>query len=190
MTQDANPSIGAVWSNNPGATAVALAVGALIAAGLILGAIALGVGAGDEPPIRVKNNSIDLELLHKKRHWKEVGDDGKQWKISKGKKNADLFELFVAPTDPETCKGGLSKIGSPLVFTYSDGTVITITSDEKKTMLSSTQPMIRNDENNKLLSYDPTGTGFIKTISVGGTELCKFEDKDHKLGAAILEPGS
>ena len=70
MTQTESPSIADAWSENPVATAAAVALGIVIGAGAVIGYFSI-MATGDEPPIRVRNGSIELEVLHKSRYWKE-----------------------------------------------------------------------------------------------------------------------
>jgi hypothetical protein len=181
----------------------AATIGGLIAGGL-LAFFLLGDGAGDEPPIRVKNRSIEFELVRSGGKWREIAPNDKMhWRISGGGKNRPDFEIYVAPSDITKCPGGIFKSGSTLAFAYGDGTTadieVTIASDvDDNTTLTSTKPLEygkkpNGSDDRKIVLYKGNSSHFIQQISIGpggSSYLCKFGTKDNALSAHVVEAGS
>ena len=184
MTQTESPSIGEAWSENPVATAAAVALGIVIGAGAVIGYFTI-MAAGDEPPIRVRNGSVHLEVLHSTRHWIRAGD---VWKISQGTRLADSYWLYLAPTNPAECKAAKAN-GNRLKFILSDGTELLVESKNKKTEVSPADALTLSADK-KTLSRGTTGDGlFIKEIRFDGAAdyLCNFAVKDPNLHSLLTE---
>ena len=65
-----------------------LGVGLLLGGLLAYALISSRAAYGDEPPIRVKNGSIELHLLSKNKNWSQPnGTNKKKWKPSAGKRD-------------------------------------------------------------------------------------------------------
>ena len=184
MTQTESPSIADAWSENPLAAVAAAALGILIGAGAVF--LYTIMATGDEPPIRVRNGSIELEVLHKTRHWKEIGNDGMHWKINQGTRLVDSYWLYLAPTNSADCKASKAN-GNKIKFILDDGTEVLVESKNQKTEVTSTKALtISADE--KILSYG-TNAIFIKEIRFDGAAdyLCTFTAKDPNLHSLLTE---
>ena len=86
-----------IW-NHPVAIvgAAALAGAAILAGTLYLAGILVAGDTGDEPPIRVKNGSVDFYLASRKDTWKMEHD--KLFTITGGKRSKDALDVVVAVT--------------------------------------------------------------------------------------------
>ena len=132
----------------------------------------------DEAPIRVRNGSLDFELITTSQEWKPVGGSP-NWRISGGKRFTDTFEVTVAVKAGATCGGSLTATGSDLVLTYSNGEKLRIQSTGRHTFLKpdNTNTTLTKDPNDdQLLKYEPAG--FLATLAVGNganpTTMCTF----------------
>src|SRR5688572_24784013 len=186
MTQtESDGSILDAWSENPVATAAAVALGVAIGAGVVFGYFLIMVTAC-EATIRIKNGgSIHLEVLHKNRHWNEVGSTGMHWRTSGGEKLDDKYWLFLSPTNPAECKNKGSVDGNDFIFVMNDNTEVRVVSVDKKTEVISTQRLARSG-NKKELSYG-TAAHYIKEIKLGSDTPCTFGAKDDKLHTLLTE---
>jgi hypothetical protein len=167
--------------DDPVAAAVAVGIGILIGAGAVW--LLSSLTTGDEPPIRVRNGSIQLEVLHSTRHWQQTGN---VWKISQGTRLVDSYWLYFAPTNPAECKA-VKANGNKIRFIMDDGTEVVVESKNKKTEVSSTIPLTLSADE-KTLSYGTAAT-FIKEIRFDGAGdyLCQFAVKDVNLHSLLTE---
>ena len=186
-------------SNTTGETSPAYSAAALIAAA-VLAAVATAAAillaqafgfilAGDEAPIRVKNLSIDLEVLHSSQHWKEEGSDGTKWKISGGTRESEVYEVYIVPSDPASCPGGLKPTGKTVRFTHSDGTWIELKATGHKTRLTASKPLTLSADE-RSLSYKSISTPEtvqIKTITTDTNSICDFSSKDPALSVLMID---
>jgi len=152
-------------------------------------------GAGDEPPIRVKNGSIDLELVStksKKHEW-ETPTQGK-WHIkNEPTRLRNTYLVLVAPTivTPKSPCNKLSVVADSatieftdgtksydLTFTAHDGTKLTSTLDSKLTLTpdSSDASVLKGGDKN----------GFISSIMAKDL-TCTFTAKDDALQVVLLD---
>jgi hypothetical protein len=163
---------------------VAAAVGVVVGITVVVVGIWAGfVAAGDEAPIRVRNGSIEMELLYAGKQWKEDGDK-KHWKMT-GSRNSDDYELFIAPTNTADCSGGLNPKGKTIRFEYSDTTYVELKAQNKKTKVTSNKDLTKSADG-ATLSY-PAADGHISLIRVDATDVCKFAAKDTKLGVVLVD---
>ena len=183
MTQTESPSIADAWSENPVATAAAVALGIVIGAGAVIGYFSI-MATGDEPPIRVRNGSIELEVLHKSRYWKEVGSTGTRWKINQGTRLTDKYWMYLAPTNAADCNGAKAN-GNVIRFIMSDDSWVQVESHNNKTDVTSNKVLTRSADK-KILSYGNEGL-FIKAISLDGTAQCTFAAQDTNLHSLLTE---
>jgi hypothetical protein len=183
MTQTESPSILEVWSENPVATAVAIGLGIVIGAGAVIGYDFIRA-AGDEPPIRVRNGSIELEVLHKRRQWKEVGSGGTHWKINRGERNSSSYWIYLAPTNTAHCNAAKAN-GGVIRFILSDDAWVQVESHNNKTEVTSNKALTRSSDG-KTLSYG-NGALYIKAIRLDGTDRCTFAAKDADLHSVLTE---
>lgn len=157
---------------HPLALATAAAVGAVAFA---IFRVLVPSAAGDEPPIRVRNGSLELRLDVREK-WKTSGTN---WKITGAKRNNDEYLVFVTFNSGTPCTGNGSATGSSIEITYfvaaGNTKSVKLTVDGKHTLVDSDAPLqISTDK--KVLSYSP-GTGYIQSISVGGKPFCTFTDQ-------------
>jgi len=173
-------SIVAVWRQHPLAMSVAAGVGLAVGVLLTFSALSVSSGAGDEPPIRVKNGSLDLDLPKGSGTW-EKDSDAKHWKIAgnKTKKSAD-FTVALFPAPGKSCPA-TTATASSVVITYSDGTTVTLDIKNKGTKVTATGDL-STSQNDELLSY--TASGFIKDITVGSS-MCSFNSST-ELSVALI----
>jgi hypothetical protein len=178
-------SIVAVWRRHPLAMTVAAGVG--LAVGVLLTFSALRVqtaAAGDEPPIRVKNGSLDLDLPKGSGAW-EKDPDAKHWKIAgnKEKKSTD-FTVALFPDPGKTNCTFTTATGSSVVITYSDSTTVTLEIKNKKTKVTATGDL-STSQNDELLRYPGPANGYIKDITVGSSSMCTFSSAS-ELSVALI----
>ena len=181
MTQsESSPSIVETWTEDPLAALTAAAIGVLVGAGVTLGILYV-TSSGDEPPIRVRNGSIQLEVGAST--WKQTGN---VWKISGGAKQVDSYWLYLAPTNPAACQS--PKInGNGIVFGLNDGTQVRVESKNRKTEVTSTRPLTLSADK-KTLSYGG-GDVYITEIRLDGASgsQCTFASKDTNLHTLLIE---
>jgi hypothetical protein len=185
MTTESDPSILETWTENPAATAAAIGLGLLVGAGITFALVCLATG--DEPPIRVRNGSVELEVLHKDRHWKEVGNTGTKWKLSRGERLTDVYQLYLAPTDPADCGNVVSAEPKIIRYIVDDDAWIQVESKQNKTeVTSSARLTLSSDE--KILRYG-TNDNYIEIIRLdnSSTDRCTFSKKDAKLKSVLTE---
>ena len=176
----AKSSIVAVWREHPLATAVAVGVGLAVGIILTFSALRVQLDAGDEPPIRVKNGSLDLDLPKGSGTW-ETDPDAKHWKIAgnKTKKSAD-FTVALFPAPGKSCPA-TTATASSVVITYSDGATVTLDIKNKATKVTATGDL-STSQNDELLTY--TASGYIKDITVGSS-MCSFNSST-ELSVALI----
>jgi hypothetical protein len=183
-------SIRSVWTERPGAAAVVAAVGGLIAAVAVACGVQQRLLSGDEPPIRVKNGSIELQLLHRSGEWDIVSvSDKKNWKVKgEPQRGKELYEVIVAPSNASSCTNGVVVgTGDTVQLTTTDGTVsnsIQIKLTGKKTKIKSNAVDLEATGD---LLRDSTANAFITKIEVGSL-VCNFGSKDTGLRVVIMDP--
>ena len=183
---ESSPSITESWAEDPLAAAAALGIGILLGAAATFGLVQI-LATGDEPPIRVRNGSIELEVLHKSRHWTGSGNP---WKINQGSRLSNKYWMYLAPTDPAHCKNNTKLNGDVILFILSDDkpeapSWVQVKSTGNKTEVTSSKTLTRSADK-KILSYGAAGL-FIKTIKMDGSEYCTFGEKDKDLHSLLTE---
>jgi hypothetical protein len=154
------------------------------AAGALLGAAALialqAMAGSSEPPIRVRNGSIELELIGN-RSWKQTGNDGTSWKMSwrlNGGRSHDYYEAAVVVSADANCaaKSFAAKI---IRIEYTDQTWVDIDATKKKTNVKASKPL--EHPTPQLLTYETPPTAppgeqkqRISAIRADGKEMCSF----------------
>lgn len=138
--------------------------------------------AGDEAPIRVKNFSIDIEVVHAGRTWS--AQSRKHFRMSGREKGSDLYEIYLAPTDPAACHGTVRFEAGAVDFRYTDGNVVRIESVKKKSEVTSTNDLALSSDR-KRLAYSPAG--HIEAILIGGSEVCTFRGADRGLSIVLVD---
>ena len=176
---------GGTSKDQTAALLTAAAVGAAITAAAIVGAWAIGIlAAGDEAPIRVKNNSIDAEIVHKGTKWKEDGDR-KKWKLTSGTRGGNDYDVFIAPKDAANCPDGVRFLGKTVRFTSSDNTSVEFKATGNHTRVTADKDLALSADE-KTLSYSAAGA-YISQILVDTKTVCTFAAKDATLGVVLLD---
>jgi len=163
-----------------------MAVLALLAAAAWLTA----QSTGEEPPIRVKNGSLDIELLAKSgRVWKNVPSHDDQWQINDGtlRRQNEQFEVVVGHHGG-SCDDTVSPVGSPVRLEYSDGAWASLAAKGNKTVATtSTAANQTFTANGVMLTHGTPHVGFLKKISVSGHTLCTFTNARQLTSLALLD---
>lgn len=158
-------------------TVKAIAIGATVVA---LGAAGVAVyfyatSAGDEPPIRVKGGSIEMDLIHSRKKFEKPNNSNKkEWKISSGSRKRGAYLVYIGLNDPKTC-GDQQRLvwsGTTVDFVHENGKKVTFLADsDKQTRITSSEDMdtVQNS-NNRKLSY--AAAGRIASIVIDGTTVC------------------
>lgn len=172
-------------------TGAVLLGGALALLGAwLIGAFDAAPLAGDEPPIRVRNGSIELQLLHPTHKFEEAdgSTDKKNWRIeTEPSRQSNDVTVLVLPSDFNNCKGGFVESGNKVEFVYSTGNRITVQSNgSKKIRVKGQDPLENPSGNRQLLRYDVAGV-YIQSIDVGSKNLCTFTAADSNLQVIILD---
>jgi hypothetical protein len=172
---------------------ILIASGILVLAGVV-GTVLYLMGPGDEPPIRVKNGSMDIELANDT--WQSNGD---AWSPSKGK-NRGKFGVRVESGNNYSCKEGQTASGRVVAITYSDEVTITFTPAgwfyRTRSLVQEKAKLARVTDNPPpqydTLRYGTPGEGHIRLIEVkdkdgNTTWKCGF-DSDEELVAINICP--
>ena len=172
-----------VWADNPYAAAMAVAIVALVVATMAC-ARRQEFLAGDEAPIRVRNGSIELQLLHGSQEWESV-NDRKNWKVkNEPQRQRDAYEVTVAPSDASSCTNGVFvATGDTVEITTSAGSIQLKLTGRKTRVRSSDVDL----EGRGSLLRDPAQGSHIRKIVVGDL-ACTFDSKDEKLRVIIMDP--
>lgn len=159
------------WQDHPIAITVAALAGAVALAGILY--LAGAFETGDEPPIRVKNGSLELQLLTNSRHWKQ-NPDLKHWKISGGTRGKDPLDVSIAVNAGATCTVQ-SGTGNAVSVTYSNGTKIDIQATGRRSYVVSSADLTVSGPKRRLLTY--SGDGFISSVVLDSNTMCTFSNK-------------
>jgi hypothetical protein len=156
-----------------------------VVAGTLLAAAAVTVGScqrsspittlSEEPPIRVKNRSLDLIITGDK--WKENGNK-KNWKPTKYDRSKEDLDVLVSYDAGATCKGGsIQGREVDIEFKDKDGKVVNnvnVTAPGKKLKVVSDNDLNPNG-NHTVISYGTPGEGWISRLLVNKVEFCSFD---------------
>jgi hypothetical protein len=160
----------------------------------LLGALMIGVllsRTGDEPPIRVKGGSIELELLEPdglfSRKWNEDGNTKKKWTLG-GKRKDDAYQILVAYTGGACRHGGYTQ-GRIVKLHYSKNSgLVQVKAEDKRTKVDADADMARLPDS-KVLVYPATEagpSGYITKIEVDNAPFCDFDQDEKKLLQMVL----
>lgn len=117
---------------------------ARIAGAFVVGA-AVGVGAvfalqalrSEEPPIRVRPGSIDLELPTNTTKWeKEEENSVTWWQIKRRKKTPSRFDVLVATMAPDKCPKGPKASAAWVKITDSGGNWFKLDLERRRTSVT------------------------------------------------------
>lgn len=173
-----------------------LAMGLLAA--LVGGAIALFFFAGDsgdEPPIRVKNGSIELQVLGNDK-WDDK-ESTKHWKMKGDKERSQTSIHLTAAYSDATLGCPVTASNERVHLVYNDETYVTVDASSKKTHITAKDPsrlklQVTVGGKDKVLEYNGVG-GYIKRIVLGGTvpddgtKFCEFGNKDQLIHLLLLD---
>lgn len=172
------------WQDHPVAITVAALGGALILAGILAAAGAFAGDTGDEPPIRVKNGSLELHLLTNNKHWKERGNgDVKRWKISGGTRGDDTLDVDITVNAGATCNYQ-SASGNAVTMYYDNGTKVSVHSNSRHAWVDSDADLTLTN-NKRQLSYQVDG--FISRVTLDGKDMCTFTSKTQLANLVISD---
>jgi hypothetical protein len=180
------------WRDHRFAITVAALGGALILGTGILLIQKLVGETGDEPPIRVKNGSLELRLETAHHNWQK-GADARHWEIkNKPQRGNAQFAVTVAVT-PGTGASCTAQAlsGDSVAVTYNNGsgkmTTVTIKTDgDRHSQVESSEDLtVGPNSKDRLLLYG--ATGFISGILVGSTPMCTFTDAKQLTNLVILD---
>lgn len=183
------------WQDHPVAIAAAAVAGAAM---LVAGLYFTGrLDTGDEPPIRVKNGSLDFYLATNNLKWKSRGDV-RHWKVSGGKRSKDPLDVAIAVNPGASCSAQAGT-GDSLAITYNNGTqtavLITIRTDpndRKHTQVTSSDDLavsLIKDSKGRMLTYEKEGfiSGLTLTNGTTAVVACTFTKKDQLAELVILD---
>ena len=187
-------------SDRPGMTVgrkVAYAIAVLVV--LLLAAYLFGLyyPLGDEPPIRVKNGSIVIELGE--GEWENGGDDS--WSPSKGKHTGDFLVRVDGPGKGDCEKTSIAT-GKMVDLSYSASGGVSFQAGRKHPIFWPLRTQVRQQkalklsESKRQLTYPDPPTndkGYISEIAViggGAPWTCSFELKDDNLVISICSSPS
>ena len=142
----------------------------------------------DEAPIRVRNGSIDLNLLSGSQQWKPSGTSG-NYRIPGAHRYKEEFDVTVTTRGGAVCPAFVGT-GPDIILTFSDDKVVRLQSAGFHT--------VAKPENGAILTWSPSApqmlryaaTGHIKSIAVGSgsspTVMCSFTGPDQLDHISIL----
>jgi hypothetical protein len=132
----------------------------------------------DEAPIRVRNGSLDLELLSTTQKWTQAGTSG-NWNISSSQRFKDAFDLVVAVRPGAAC-GGQSASGAEIIFTYSNDKKVRLQSIGRHTWVKPDTGVTLTWDSATPGKLSYITDGFLKSIETGNgtgggvTPMCTF----------------
>lgn len=155
------------------------------------------MSSGDEPPIRVKNGSIEFHVLGNDK-WKEEkkGTAAAYWEMkNKQTRLYDPIRITAAYDGAvyggQPCKTTASGDAVIIVFRDDDGTETRVTARTtgKRTRITAATPARLSGEDDKVLQY--SGTGYIRRIAVESSSveqtLCEFENATQLIHLLLLD---
>ena len=171
--------------------AVALGAAAALLGAWLIGAFDAAPLAGDEPPIRVRNGSIELQLLHPSHKYEEAdgSTDKKNWRIeTEPPRHSNDVTVLVLPSNFSSCPGGFVASGNKVEFFYNTGKKITVQSNGSKRIRVKGDDALDNPSGNRqLLRYDVAGV-YIQRIDIGShAKFCEFSAADSNLQVVVLD---
>lgn len=165
------------------------AAAALLGAAVVGGAVYLfsAFYADEEAPIRVRNGSLEIELLSRNQEWEAVGGS-RNWRIPGTDRFKDEYTVMLFVTAEAQCGGSLIATGPDVVLTYSDGEKIRIQATGQHTFVKPDNVTLTNNNSPHKLEY--TVTGYLRSVAVGSganpAEMCTFTAPGQLLSAFLL----
>ena len=140
----------------------------------------------DEAPIRVRNGSVDMQIVSGSQKWE---NDNGEWKIKNTKRFKEEFEVTVAVRSGADCAPSHVATGAAVVVTFSDDTKVTFLSAGKRTRIKPSAGSLQK-VNDQQLRYGTSGAGHIKQVAVGTpgspTPICTFAQREQLDHIVIL----
>ena len=130
----------------------------------------------EEAPIRVRNGSIDLELLSGSQEWKQDGTSG-NYRIPNTYRHKEEFDVTVTVRAGAVCPA-LVGTGPDVILTFSNDRSIRLQSAGRHTLVKPENgaTLTWNASDPRRLPYQ--ADGYIKSIAVGSganpTTMCSF----------------
>jgi hypothetical protein len=150
--------------------------------------------AGDEPPIRVRGGSIEIELLplssaQDKEYEEEPQstEPGKKWQIKGAARGNNRFLVVITSANPN-CRGEV-KDGNKVEVSYSDGQVVDFETPSQRTKITGRPNRLNNPARQRLTYTGASGT-FINEVRItgGGSPFtCTFTAADPTLQIFLLD---
>ena len=140
----------------------------------------------DEPPIRVKGGSIEMDVIHDTKQWRKHNNSNRKWNLSSGTRDSNKYLVYVGTTAGNCTKCTSSvHVGGVVVFHHNDGTKVTIKSEQKHTFVTSTADLDTPTVGNRKLEY--TGAGYISSIEIDGNTVCTFTNSNQLHSVLLTE---
>jgi hypothetical protein len=187
----ANPPQDSVWDHPTAVASIAVASAAILA-GLLYAAGFFSGDTGDEPPIRVKNGSVDFYLATSTQRWKPKND--KVFKITGGKRSKDGLDVTIAVNAGASCTSQAAT-GDQVTIDYvkADNVAVTLTigtdpdrPHQRHSAVQSSEPLTFSSADARVLRYVSAG-GYIRAILLDGNKMCTFTGPDQLANLVILD---
>jgi hypothetical protein len=157
------------------------------------------LSTGEEPPIRVRNGSLDIEVLDDIDSWmdQDSAKPGRKWKLRLGKRRAgNRFRVIASLRQHTACKPHAPVVEATRIeITYSDGTEVSFTAAGSQTLIEVPTPGKRltlaphKCAASRCLEYDP-GSGYVRRVVTRGPgpQLdCCFKSEPEFRGIYIFD---
>lgn len=178
------------------APVVVAGVGGLVI-GVALGLAAGTLGAGDEAPIKVKNGSLQIELIHSKQKFKDknTANPKKQFEINSngGAHGSDEFEVFFAASSSQTgctVRRAVGKTVEVVTNSANENKVI-ISAPNNKTQLDAQKDLELDQQTERLLTYgnkpDYVSAIYVKDANGVAVATCTLSGYDSELHVVLLD---
>lgn len=151
---------------------------------LLLVATGCTSGTSDEPPIRVKNGTMELWLLSHSDGWIRDGNS-RNWKLH-GRRTKDDLDIMIAVGSGATCTAPLDRSGRKLEVHYSDSTEVDLQSTGNHTKVTASKDLTMRDGAPQLLTYGGP-TDYISSIVMDGKTICTFTAADQLHSLVVLD---
>jgi hypothetical protein len=149
---------------------------------------------GDEPPIRVRNGSLEIELLQATKVFEEEpgsAEPGKIWQIKDSERERNRFLVVIASSNQQ-CLGVVGS-GNKVDIVYSDGQALDIqaigSGGNPRTKIKARGDALRNPTG-QLLTHAGASGGYISEVRVSGggqPTTCTFTSRDPTLQIFLLD---
>ncbi len=189
MTETDSAGLKRTSGNRWGLTAAVLGIAVIL--GLFGACVSnqdVGIRTGDEPPIRVRNGSLEIQLVHRTLKFEEDGNSQKKkWKIrTEPLRLRNNYLVIVLPGNPSSCPSGFVTSGDKVDVVYSaDSQEIEFKSTGRKTKITAKEALVNQTGSEEFLRYGVSG--YITAIRVGGDDFCTFSGPDGALQVFLID---